>query len=601
VSVATPYQFIQRGNLFVVPVATAIAEVPHPVAQLPGKAPDFSLWVHGEIQEPGLHLDRARMTTRLYQEVRDDLVRYSPVEVTRSAIRRSDHAYVGVIDSRGVPYYFALNSRGVFIQEAPPADAWKAFDQLATDEHMAAVVKRRGAAAAEMRRVDRELSSPLVVTKGIRYGRKVEWRGDVPHSTWWRNAKRKKDAKGPKGGSSDAADDAAEKAAAYCRRCGADPCSCDESAAVARLYVAEYRRVGAELADQVGEEDLDPPRPEDALWVEGVAKALPRKGKEKEAKKAPARKASKKQGGAGGKTRYTYPGEGSKRGAGQAPLVVTHQDHKHADPAELAEQLGVSVRTLRRAAKRLGSDRFGTFMRSRLKTFAMKHRLDPDYWGTLYAALVSGSNGELEKSEAGDALKKFGDDVKRTASAVPDGHKERFGDRKVFIHHVHSRMKESGAYSGSLDEFKRDVVAAHRKGHLEAARADFVQAMDPESVKQAETKTDGAMFHFINNVKHDPEAVEKPKPAAPGKPKLKMSPKFHRDVAHTLSDEAREATAHAEKVKTPEAHIAAMSAHHQAGAAHQKASGKVNHKAALAHFDQSIAHLKAARATPGAR
>jgi len=598
VSVATPYQFIQRGNLFIVPVAPAIAEVPHPVAQLPGKAPDFSLWVHGELQEPGLHLDRARMTTRLYQEVRDDLVRYSPVEVTRSAIRRSDHAYVGVIDSHGVPYYFALNSRGVSVQEAPPEAAWKAFDQLATDEHMAAVLSRRGAAAAEMRRVDRELSSPLVVTKGIRYGKKVEWRGDVPHSTWWRNAKRKKAPKEPKG---ESGDDAAEKAAAYCRRCGADPCSCDESATAARLYVAEYRRVGAELADQVGEEDLDPPRPEDALWVEGVAKALPRKSKEKEAKKAPARKASKKQGGAGGKTRYTYPGEGSKRGAGQAPLVVTHQDHKHADPAELAEQLGVSVRTLRRAAKRLGSDRFGTFMRSRLKTFAMKHRLDPDYWGTLYAALMSGSNGELEKSDAGDALKKFGDDVKRTASAVPDGHKERFGDRKVFIHHVHSKMKESGAYSGSLDDFKRDVVRAHNKGHLVAARADLVSAMDPRSVEQSETKTDGATFHFINNAKHDPGAVEKPKPAAPDKPKTKMSPKFHREVAHTLSDEAREATAHAEKVKTPEAHIAAMSAHHQAGAAHQKASGKVNHKAALAHFDQSIAHLKAARATPGAR
>ena len=626
------------------------------MAQLPGKAPDFSLWVHGELQEPGLHLDRARMTTRLYQEVRDDLVRYSPVEVTRSAIRRSDHAYVGVIDSHGVPYYFALNSRGVFVQKAPPADAWKAFDQLATDEHMAAVVKRRGAAAAEMRRVDRELSSPLVVTKGIRYGKKVEWRGDVPHSTWWRNVKHKKPpAKGKdsndaaeepsgvdksgrrrgdrlSGGRADrkkpsdfdprrlrvgaaherehtrdatvareiAMDHLVEDPSYYRKLARVEKTDDEGRCNFGNRYAAEYRRVGHELWLQVndGESELDPPRPEDALYLD---KALPRKSKEKEAKKAPARKASKKQGGAGGKTRYTYPGEGSKRGAGQAPLVVTHQDHKHADPAELAEQLGVSVRTLRRAAKRLGSDRFGTFMRSRLKTFAMKHRLDPDYWGTLYAALMSGSNGELEKSDAGDALKKFGDDVKRTASAVPDGHKERFGDRKVFIHHVHSKMKESGAYSGSLDDFKRDVVSAHRKGHLEAARADLVSAMDPRSVEQSETKTDGATFHFINNAKHDPKAVEKPKPAAPDKPKTKMSSKFHREVAHTLSDEARDATAHAEKVKTPEAHIAAMSAHHQAGAAHQKASGKVNHKAALAHFDQSIAHLKAARATPGAR
>jgi hypothetical protein len=577
-----PYARVERGNLFITPVGPSIAEVPYP-KQAFDKPPDYSLWVRGEILEPGPHLDRARMSPRLYQEVRDDLTRFSPVEVTRSAIRRSTHAYVGVIDSRGVPYYFALDSRGVSVREADDT-AWKAFDRLATDEHMAAVRQRRSASAREMHQVDRELSEPvLFVAKGIKYGKKTEWRGDVPHSSWWRNTKRKKDGKEPSGDA-----EVTEKA------------EVDASTRAGLLYVSEFRRIDAELAAQASESDLDPPRPEDLVLVD---KALPKKSKERETKKTPSRKASKKQAGAGGKTRYTYLNEkkGGKSGVGgQVPLVVEHDDTKHADPAELANQLGVSMRTLQHTARRLGADGFSTFMRARLKTFAQKHRLDPDYWNTLYAALVAGgTGGEIAK---GDASKKFGDDVKEAASAVPADHHERFGDRRVFIHHVHSEMKRHGTYSKNLDEFKRDVISAHRNGHLTAARADFVQAMDPNSVKQAETKTDGAEFHFINNVKHNPETAKKfeAKPVEVGSktagPKSKMSPKFHREVAHALSRDARDATAHAEKMRTPEAHLAAMAAHHQAGAQHQKVSGKVNHKVALAHFDQSMTHLKAAKA-----
>ncbi len=572
-----PYAFIKRGNLFITPVGPSIAEVPY-ATQSFTKPPDYSLWVHGKIVEPGLHLDHARMSSRLYQEVRDDLVRYSPVEVTRSAIQRSSHAYVGVIDSRGAPYYFALDSRGVSVREADDA-AWKAFDRLAMDEHMAAVRQRRTDSAREMRQVDHELSAPaLVVTKGIKYGKKTEWKEKVPHSSWWRNTKRKKSLKEPSGEAGGGAD-VAEKA------------DVDASRRAGLLYVSEYRKVGAELAAQMGESDLDPPRDED------VDKALPKKSKESGTKKAPSRKVSKKQAGAGGKTRYTYLSE--KKGAGQVPLVVGHDDTKHADPAELANQLGVSVRTLQRTARRLGADGFSTFMRARLKRFAMKHRLDPDYWGTLYATLAAGD--PIAKSDGDADSKKFGHDVNEAASAVPADHHERFGDRKVFIHHVHHEMKRHGTYSGDLDKFKRDVVHAHQKGHLVAARADLVGAMDHRSVKQSETKADGADFHFINNAKHDPEAAKRLESAhrtkPEGGPKLKMSPKFHREVAHTLSHEARDATAHAEKTRTPEAHLAAMSAHHQAGVAHQKASGKINHKTAIAHFDQSAAHLKAARST----
>ncbi len=787
---ATPYQFVKRGNLFIVPVGPSIAEPPPPTQSFT-KPPDYSLWVHGRIQEPGLQLDRARMTPRLYQEVRDDLARYATVEVTRSAIRRSSHAYVGVIDSRGTPYYFALDSRGLSLREADDS-AWKAFDRLADDELKAAVQQRRADAAGEMRRVDRELSAPLlVVTKGLRYGRKIDWRHDAPGSSWWKRNRTKKpkepaaadddgseqtekadarvaaatvgrrdrpgglrgpgrevnphaykqkraehEAAGgiavgrtrirpshgneakpaaepphyerrpdhviggpghrvagepehekPRGTTSlwHPGDDARrvrmaererknappkrthaeqlahdrqlsarhaasdvrararnERAAVQHREYDDDRTAHEAHGGIAighsrvrgepkkrswlrrlfgkgdavlvalptcrvvgrgspgRLYASEMRRVGAELAEQLGEEDLDPPREDDVVVdpprvgeVLLVAKALPRGGKEDKVKRAPSGKASSKKAGAGGKTRYSYPREkGTQARQPAVPLVVVHDDTKHADPAELANQLGVSVRTLQRTARSLGSDGFTSFMRSRLKRFAAKHRLDPDYWGTLYSNLVAAPGGEVAKSD--DASRKFGDDVNRVASSVPPDHKERFGDRKVFIHHVHHEMKRHGLFSGDLKDFKERVVRAHKNGHVEASRADLVSAMDHHSVSQSETKADGATFHFIANAKHDPEASKKLSVAR--KPEKKPGDGPLHDAARSASQRASAATAHAQKTNKPEDHLAAMTAHHQAGVAHQRATGKVGHKAALRHFDQSMAHLSASKA-----
>jgi len=594
VSVSTPYQFAQRGNLFIVPVGPSIDEVSYPTQSFT-RPPDYSVWVHGQIHEPGPDLDRARMSPRVYQDVRDDLTRYAPVEVTRSAFRRAGHAYVGVIDSRGTPYYFALDSRGVSVREAPADAAWKAFDRLAVDEHMAGVRQRRTAAADEMRQLDRELSEPLlVVTKGLRYGKKVEWVHDVPYSSWWRKVPKEKKRRQPK--QADAAGGGADDAE--------------------KAYASEYRRAGHELWLQMGEGDDDPdsPRPDDV-----AAKALPRKAKTDDVKRTPSRKASKKQAGATGRVRYTYPQEGAG-GAGPdyVPLVVVHDDTRHADPGELANQLGVSVRTLRRCARRLGRDGFARFMRSHLKRFAAKHQLDPDYWNTLYANLSASNDVDVAKSDHEAAWKQFGDNVKEAASAVPHGHRERWGDNKVFIHHVHHEMKRHGTYSGSLDEFKDHLVHAHRKGHVTLARADLVGAMNHDSVKHSNTETKvggitSSTFNFVDNVKHDPEAAKKlearhhqpqrrepePEAARPAaqKTKPKVSGGVLREIAHHHSDEANEATAHANKVGTREAHLAAMTAHHHAGVAHQKAGGKVSDKTALRHFDQSMVHLKASKAS----
>ena len=569
---ATPYQFANRGQLLIVPVGPSIDEVPYP-SQTLTKPPDYSVWVHGAVHEPGPGLDAGRMSPRLYQEVRKDLARYAPVEVTRSAFRRASHAYVGVIDSRGTPYYFALDSRGVSVREAPGDAAWKAFERLAGDELAAAVRERRAEAGREVRAMGAELAAPLVVTKGLKYGKKLDWEHNVPHSSWWRKPPRTKKTK-----AGDPGHESAESAE----------------------------------ADAVDKSDV-------LVVVDHVIKALPRGGKEEEAKKTPSHKASKKKGGRGGKTRYSYPGEGKSGGArgsgGQVPLVVEHDDTRNADPAELANQLGVSVRTLQHVARRLGSDDFSAFMRARLKRFAAKHRLDPDYWGTLYSVLVATPGEPVAKSNDAAAWKEFGDDVNRVAAAVPEGHRERFGDRKVFIHHVHDEMKRRGLYSGDLDQFKQHVAAAHQKRYVVLSRADLVAAMDPRSVARAETKLDNARFHFVSGAQHDPAALKKldaataarsaPAPAAStpaaagrvrSKPAKKAGPLY--DAAHAASQEAVEATAHANKTRTPDAHLVAMAAHHQAGAAHQKASGRTSDKAALRHFEQSTSHLHASKATP---
>lgn len=587
-SVSTPYQFVSRGNLFITPVGPSIADAPYPTQSFT-KPPDYSLWVHGQILEPGLYLDRARMSPSLYQEIRDDLTRYAPVEVTRSAFRRAEHAYVGVIDSRGTPYYFALDSRGVSVREAPTDAAWKAFDRLADDEHMAAVRQRRVDAAEETRRIDRELSEPiLIITKGIKYGKKVEWKHDVPHSSWWRNIPKER------GGSDES-----------------------EGGDVEQKPKKEPKPKASE--SKMDAWRVKYPSGRVARKNPKITKALPRGRGDDDVKRAPTSKASMKQAGARGKTRYTYPQEKNKSKVGTGPdyvpLVVVHDDTKHADPSELANQLGVSVRTLQRCARKLGGDGFAKFMRSHLKRFAAKHRLDPDYWGTLYVNLVAG--GDVVKSEHDEAWKQFGDNVNKVASAVPEDHHERFGSEKVFIHHVHEEMKRHGLYSGSLDEFKRNLVVANQKGHVTLSRADLVGAMDPKSVEASNihTKIGGipsSTFNFINNVAHDPEAAKKlearhqpaPKPKQPEsivtrkpeKSRRGAPPNPHLDAANKATDAAVAASAHAHKTGMPEAHLKAMALHHQAGAAHQKATGRINSKAALAHFDQSVVHLKAAKA-----
>ena len=88
-------------------------------------------------------------------------------------------------------------------------------------------------------------------------------------------------------------------------------------------------------------------------------------------------------------------------------------------------------------------------------------------------------------------LTDFAAHVKLAARTVGKG--GRFGDRKVFINHVHRQ----GFNSASLESFKAKLVQAHQQGLLVLARADLVQAMNPKDVQESETHHMHAVFHFV--------------------------------------------------------------------------------------------------------
>lgn len=76
-----------------------------------------------------------------------------------------------------------------------------------------------------------------------------------------------------------------------------------------------------------------------------------------------------------------------------------------------------------------------------------------------------------------------------------DDAKKFHGDR-AFISSVYDEARSNGLRM-SLDEFKKNLVAAHRKGFLRITRADLVGAMPADLVARSETEYMGATFHFV--------------------------------------------------------------------------------------------------------
>ena len=73
-----------------------------------------------------------------------------------------------------------------------------------------------------------------------------------------------------------------------------------------------------------------------------------------------------------------------------------------------------------------------------------------------------------------------------------------FGGRKVFISTVWRGVREQPAFRDlSLEQFKRELVAAHKAGLVSLARADLTAAMDAAAVRESETTHLEARYHFV--------------------------------------------------------------------------------------------------------
>lgn len=102
----------------------------------------------------------------------------------------------------------------------------------------------------------------------------------------------------------------------------------------------------------------------------------------------------------------------------------------------------------------------------------------------------------------------FANDLRRAALGVPES--GRFGDRKLFLAAVWEELRQNSTWSGlSLDDFKKRVLEAQRRGDVMLARADLVSAMDPLLVARSEAPTPaGDTVHFMVHPDFAPRSTE---------------------------------------------------------------------------------------------
>lgn len=67
----------------------------------------------------------------------------------------------------------------------------------------------------------------------------------------------------------------------------------------------------------------------------------------------------------------------------------------------------------------------------------------------------------------------------------------------IFISDVYDDLVSKKQYSGTLDNFKTELVKLNTSGKIKLKRADLVAAMDPNKVMRSETKYLEARYHFI--------------------------------------------------------------------------------------------------------
>jgi hypothetical protein len=92
-------------------------------------------------------------------------------------------------------------------------------------------------------------------------------------------------------------------------------------------------------------------------------------------------------------------------------------------------------------------------------------------------------------------LATFAERVKAAAGGCVTG---RYGDNKVFIAHVWKVFQSDPLFQNmDLAAFKHYLAEANNARLLDLSRADLVQAMNPDDVRQSEVRYMNASFHFV--------------------------------------------------------------------------------------------------------
>lgn len=92
-------------------------------------------------------------------------------------------------------------------------------------------------------------------------------------------------------------------------------------------------------------------------------------------------------------------------------------------------------------------------------------------------------------------IQEFAELVNKLAKQCRTG---KFGDHKVFISHVWREFQNESLNGRFTEEdFKQQLLEAFRQELVGLARADLIQAMDENDVRESEIRTDYSTFHFI--------------------------------------------------------------------------------------------------------
>ena len=159
----------------------------------------------------------------------------------------------------------------------------------------------------------------------------------------------------------------------------------------------------------------------------------------------------------------------------------------------------------------LGNGQVAEFKKAATRLLAQRLGIGRDDPRELRAAVlrrwIDQENTQPEARSAGPEALRSGSTVvpldllafaERVKSAARECVMGRFGDNKVFIAHVWKAVQHDPAFQAmGQAAFKERLAEANNARLLDLSRADLVQAMDPDDVRQSEVHYLSATFHFL--------------------------------------------------------------------------------------------------------